>query len=88
MAWVQVESLVRASQDSAKLAVWSGDSKGHKDGKTMGTSSNEIQTSDLRIALYFLFFVQVGFFGPGKYVRLPIGSIIFAEYMGYKVLHR
>ncbi len=87
VAWVQVERLVRSSQDSARLAVVSRDSKGHRDGKSTGTSHNEIQSSDSRIALYFLFFVQVGFFGPGKYVHLTVESVIFAEYMMSKVLH-
>ena len=29
---------------------------------------HKFELDDLRIALFFLFFVQVGFFGTGKYV--------------------
>ncbi|KJA22870.1 hypothetical protein HYPSUDRAFT_40657 [Hypholoma sublateritium FD-334 SS-4] len=65
ISWVQVESLVRSFQSSDKVSVWSRDSK-HRKYSSTRSGSNEIQMSDLRIALYFLFFVQVGFFGPGN----------------------
>lgn len=51
--WVEVESMLRASSRAS-------DSKGAR------SKSYSFQTDDLRIALFFLFFVQVAFFGTGK----------------------
>ena len=41
---------------------------------------------DLRIALFFLFFVQVGFFGTGKYVTVAFG--IWRQSLNHCVLQR
>lgn len=41
----------------------------HRRSELISRSLNyDFQLDDLRIALFFLFFVQVGFFGTGKYV--------------------
>ena len=52
VVWVMVESIVRNGSPSPKLS---------KVGKVY-----YFRADDLRIALFFLFFVQVGFFGTGK----------------------
>jgi phosphatidylinositol glycan class N len=48
--------------------------------KQVQTDSYRFQADDARIALFFLFFVQVAFFGTGKYVtfllRLPVYFVL------------
>lgn len=66
VTWIKVEQLVRRgpgsppSSDVDKTEV----NKGH----TTQDIAYRFQPDDLRVALFFLFFVQVGFFGIGKYV--------------------
>ncbi|TFK28974.1 GPI ethanolamine phosphate transferase 1 [Coprinopsis marcescibilis] len=43
---------------------------------TAALENYRFQADDLRIALFFLFFVQIGFFGTGKYVKCPISSVV------------
>jgi len=52
--WIEVEAMLRSSTTNT------GDS-----GRKMMMSYN-FQVDDLRIALFFLFFVQTAFFGTGK----------------------
>ena len=54
LAWVEVEAALR-SDAYQRLANGNGKLEGH-----------QLQVDDLRIALFFLFFVQVAFFGTGK----------------------
>ncbi len=72
MAWVQVESLLRSSGDIGKR---SGRSMAVKDRRLGQATAYNFQMEDLRIALFFLFFVQVGFFGTGKYVTAAFGML-------------
>lgn len=65
MAWVQIESLLRSSGNIGKR---SGKPTTTKDRRLGQAAAYNLQMDDLRIALFFLFFVQVGFFGTGKYV--------------------
>jgi phosphatidylinositol glycan class N len=66
VTWIKVEQLVRMgpgsplSSDLDETEV----NKGH----TPQNIAYRFRPDDLRIALFFLFFVQVGFFGIGKYV--------------------
>lgn len=70
--WILVEGIVRKHR-AASIGVlspaipssMSNSSDGGKDGETK-TGGYKFQLDDLRIALFFLFFVQVGFFGTGK----------------------
>jgi GPI ethanolamine phosphate transferase 1 len=56
--WTRVEKAVRA--DKAKRGALA------KDGHTSTWNPMSLNRDDVRIALFFLFFVQVGFFGTGK----------------------
>lgn len=49
--WVEVEAMLRAHPES---------------GDSMQAKSYNFQVDDLRIAMFFLFFVQIAFFGTGK----------------------
>ena len=50
LVWVEVEAVLRSEHDQPK----------RKD------EAYNLRTGDIRIALFFLFFVQVAFFGTGK----------------------
>ncbi len=50
LCWIEVESSLRNAQRS----------------KPENAQVYRFQADDLRIVLFFLFFVQVGFFGMGK----------------------
>ncbi|KAH9482188.1 GPI ethanolamine phosphate transferase 1 [Psilocybe cubensis] len=73
VAWIQVEKAVRLSHSGHADSI-SANSKGQdaskdRTGKTnlaQAAVAHKFQMDDLRIALFFLFFVQVGFFGTGK----------------------
>jgi phosphatidylinositol glycan class N len=68
LLWVEVECVVRAKRktdEKDKLA--KKDVENHKVPLSQGLTY-DFQLDDLRIALFFLFFVQVGFFGTGKCV--------------------
>lgn len=57
LLWIDVETAVRKNSGdngSTSEVAWSNDYR--------------FQADDVRIALFFLFFVQVAFFGTGKYV--------------------
>lgn len=58
--WVEVEATVRTTTN----------------GDAVKLSAYKPQADDLRIALFFLFFVQVAFFGTGKYVYLCLNSVL------------
>ncbi|KAF8180205.1 Phosphatidylinositolglycan class N-domain-containing protein [Pholiota molesta] len=59
IAWVQIESLLRPGLVSQK--------SGKPNERNFGqVAAYNFQMDDLRIALFFLFFVQVGFFGTGN----------------------
>ena len=70
--WILVEGIVRKHR-AASMGVFSpassssisASSDGGKEGQ-MKSGGYKFQLDDLRIALFFLFFVQVGFFGTGK----------------------
>ena len=83
MAWVQVESLLRSSVNIGKR---SGKSMTAKDRRLGQATAYNLQMDDLRIALFFLFFVQVGFFGTGKYVTVAFG--IWRQSLNHCVLQR
>lgn len=55
--WTEVEAAVRAHQPEQLH-------------KGRGTTGYQLRADDVRIAVFFLFFVQVAFFGTGKYVIL------------------
>ena len=56
--WVEVEAAVRSSSEGGhRLA--DKESGGH-------TGGYRPRSDDIRIALFFLFFVQIAFFGTGK----------------------
>lgn len=57
IVWVEVEAAIRSSPSQTVTA-----------GKatTMGVARYQPRADDLRIALFFLFFVQVAFFGTGN----------------------
>lgn len=60
--WVGVERIVRAERKADEE-----DKLLKKDNAPLSRSiTYNFQLDDLRIALFFLFFVQVGFFGTGK----------------------
>ena len=83
MAWVQVESLLRSSVNIGKR---SGKSMTTKDRRLGQATAYNLQMDDLRIALFFLFFVQVGFLGTGKYVTVAFG--IWRQSLNHCVLQR
>lgn len=66
LTWVEAESIIRAEKRSDER-------EGLVKKDVDGTQTTDLQSQtytfrldDLRIALFFLFFVQVGFFGTGK----------------------
>ena len=65
LLWVEVERIVRAERKADEK-----DELLKKDVETPPSLSltYDFELDDLRIALFFLFFVQVGYFGTGKYV--------------------
>ena len=56
IAWLEVERHLRYSHRVSAAPVSGAD----------GLAKYSFQSDDLRIALFFLFFVQLGFFGTGK----------------------
>jgi hypothetical protein len=56
-----------------------------------GVHMYTLEVDDVRIALFFLFFVQIAFFGTGKYVT-RVGSIrtvsINSRFIAMAVLHQ
>ncbi|TFK43974.1 Phosphatidylinositolglycan class N-domain-containing protein [Crucibulum laeve] len=63
---ISTEGLFYAAY-SATLAIWIEMEKVHRgERKSSKSVTYEFQPDDLRIALFFLFFVQVGFFGTGN----------------------
>lgn len=52
--WITVEQVFRCDAGGSQ--------------KSSNTNTYHFQPDDLRVAIFFLFFVQVGFFGTGKYV--------------------
>jgi phosphatidylinositol glycan class N len=68
LLWVEVERIVRAERRAdEKVRLLKKDVENHK-ASVSQSLTYDFQLDDLRIALFFLFFVQVGFFGTGKYV--------------------
>lgn len=67
MAWAQVEKLLRPPIDNIQAK--SEESAGTQNLKLLQSVAYNVRMDDLRIALFFLFFVQVAFFGTGKCVN-------------------
>lgn len=78
--WILVEGIVRKHRaapmgvlspavPSSASTMSNSSSDGGKESQTK-SGGYRFQLDDLRIALFFLFFVQVGFFGTGKWVVL------------------
>ena len=69
LVWVDVETKVRsASTPIVANGLDSTDGRAKLE-KTVSRNRGYVpRADDLRIALFFLFFVQVAFFGTGKYV--------------------
>lgn len=59
LLWIDVEAIVRKA---------SGTNGNGSTRKEVRSNDYRFQADDVRIALFFLFFVQVAFFGTGKYV--------------------
>ena len=67
--WIKVEEAVRARTTQANRATGVKDKADNStvDDQARGHwNPSEYRLDDVRIALFFLFFVQVGFFGTGK----------------------
>ena len=64
LLWIDVEAAVR------KTLVTNGPMP-----KEVRSDGYRFQADDVRIALFFLFFVQVAFFGTGKYVTFVLCPI-------------
>jgi len=76
--WILVEGIVRKYRQAVSIGTLSpaiassasttsnSSSDGGKEGGQTKPGGYRFQLDDLRIALFFLFFVQVGFFGTGK----------------------
>ncbi|KAF8345663.1 Phosphatidylinositolglycan class N-domain-containing protein [Amanita rubescens] len=86
--WILVEGIVRKYRQAVSIGTLSpavassasttsnSSSDGGKEGQTK-PGGYRFQLDDLRIALFFLFFVQVGFFGTGKSFYLePVYRLI------------
>ena len=66
LLWVRIERFVRAEREADnKDRLLKKTDKDHND-PLFRSMTYDFQLDDLRIALFFLFFVQVGFFGTGK----------------------
>jgi phosphatidylinositol glycan class N len=64
--WVEIERTVRSERiTDEKDRLLKKDAENHK-APLSQSLTYDFQLDDLRIALFFLFFVQVGFFGTGK----------------------
>jgi len=61
LLWIDVEAAVRKTLSVNGSTPKRGRSDGYR-----------FQADDVRIALFFLFFVQVAFFGTGKYVTFVL----------------
>ena len=66
LLWVEVERLVRAEREADKKNRILKKDVEHPKAPLSRSLTYDFQADDLRIALFFLFFVQVGFFGTGK----------------------
>jgi GPI ethanolamine phosphate transferase 1 len=62
--WTLVEEDARLLEKTEYRAVAAADDSGSETGS--GWNPRRLRMDDVRIALFFLFFVQVGFFGTGK----------------------
>jgi phosphatidylinositol glycan class N len=62
IAWIRVEKIIR--QGTRPLRVHNG--RAERSLSQTPSTIYQFHLDDLRIALFFLFFVQVGFFGTGK----------------------
>lgn len=74
IAWIQVEKMLRSSNTVASS---SNTERSTEETKTAKSElelaiAHKFELDDLRIALFFLFLVQVGFFGTGKYVGFSV----------------
>ena len=63
VVWVEVEAAIRSSPSQPNVTTETG--RRVMGGKTR-LARHQPRADDLRIALFFLFFVQVGFFGTGN----------------------
>jgi phosphatidylinositol glycan class N len=62
--WTLVEEDARPEKVKYRAAAAAGDDESERCGS--GWNPRRLSLDDVRIALFFLFFVQVGFFGTGK----------------------
>lgn len=66
LTWVKVECIVHPERDFKKKEHLAGKEIKESEVALSRSRVYSFQPDDLRIALFFLFFVQVGFFGTGK----------------------
>ena len=76
LVWIEVEAAVRAAQNASRTQAGQPDANGNGETKTVAKTGGDkgkgqkggyrMRVDDVRIALFFLFFVQVAFFGTGK----------------------
>lgn len=67
VAWVEVETTVRNALDAERYGYMDTSKTTHNDNiHTQRSKEYKPRSDDVRIALFFLFFVQVAFFGTGK----------------------
>lgn len=64
--WVKVERVVRPAKGFKKKESLAGKETNESEVALSPSLIYDFQPDDVRIALFFLFFVQVGFFGTGK----------------------
>ncbi|KAF8967451.1 Phosphatidylinositolglycan class N-domain-containing protein [Flammula alnicola] len=77
IAWIQVERLVRPPASHNPTTPHSPKENGAVKWDLLQSVVYKFKVDDLRIALFFLFFVQVGFFGTGKSFYLaPVYRLI------------
>lgn len=64
LLWVRIERFVRAEREAKDRPLKKNDED--PSDPLIRSITYDFRLDDLRIALFFLFFVQVGFFGTGK----------------------
>ena len=83
--WIEAESAVRSA--STRQEQGEGTAQSQDENNTSTWNPGMLRLDDVRIGLFFLFFVQVGFFGTGKCVAVPSTATVYVADR-QAVLHR
>lgn len=74
VTWIEVERRIRTTKQPSN----SKSGKEQRQQPSASLTNYTFQPDDTRIAVVFLFFVQIAFFGTGKYVSFLLPHHVFA----------